>query len=68
MRTSDFDYDLPPELIERARGLGAGTTVMLHPLVGGLDPDFSWAMLELFEKRVMPALREAPIQGARDGV
>jgi len=64
----DYPVLTPEQLIERARGLGAGTTVMLHPLVGGLDPDFSWAMLELFEKRVMPALREAPTQGARDGV
>lgn len=53
----DYPVYTPEELVERARALGPAGTVMLHPLVGGLSPDFSWEMLELFEKRVMPELR-----------
>ena len=32
-------------------------TLTLHPLMGGLDPDLSWASLELFESDVLPRLR-----------
>jgi len=28
----------------------------LHPLMGGLSPEFSWQSLERVEKYVMPAL------------
>jgi hypothetical protein len=30
--------------------------LMLHPLMGGLHPDFSWESLERIEKKVLPAL------------
>ncbi len=56
--TGDYPIYTPDEMVERARELGPGGTVMLHPLVGGLDPEVSWEMLEVFEKRVMPALSE----------
>lgn len=32
-------------------------TLTLHPLMGGLDPDLSWAGLELFVAEVLPRLR-----------
>lgn len=54
--TGDYPVYTPEEMVERVRDLGPGATVMLHPLVGGLAPEVSWTMLELFEKRVMPAL------------
>ena len=47
----------PDELIERARALGPAGTVLLHPLMGGLDPETSWESLRLIESRVLPALR-----------
>ena len=31
---------------------------MFHPLMGGMDPELSWASLRLFEKAVLPRLRE----------
>jgi len=30
--------------------------VVLHPLVGGLDPEIGWESLELVADRVIPAL------------
>lgn len=55
--SGDYPIYTPEELVARVRALGPAATVMLHPLVGGLSPRFSWEMLELFEKRVMPELR-----------
>ena len=50
----------PEELIETARGMGPLDAVMLHPLMGGIDPEFSWECLRLLETRVLPALRDGP--------
>jgi alkanesulfonate monooxygenase SsuD/methylene tetrahydromethanopterin reductase-like flavin-dependent oxidoreductase (luciferase family) len=47
----------PDELIAKAKALGESGTVMLHPLMGGTDPDLAWECLELIETKVMPALR-----------
>ena len=55
--SGDYPIYTPQELIERVREQEPGITVMLHPLVGGLAPDVSWRMLELFEKEVIPALK-----------
>jgi len=33
-----------------------GGHVVLHPLMGGLDPEFAWRSLKLFETRVLPYL------------
>ena len=49
----------PDELIERAIALGPDGRLLFHPLMGGLDPEVSWSSLQLFEKRVLPALRDA---------
>jgi hypothetical protein len=48
----------PDELIERARALGPLGSVILHPLMGGMDPELSWESLRLVEQRVLPALRD----------
>jgi hypothetical protein len=32
---------------------------VLHPLMGGIDPDLSWASLELFAAKVLPRVRPA---------
>ncbi|MBM4266427.1 MAG: LLM class flavin-dependent oxidoreductase [Deltaproteobacteria bacterium] len=47
----------PEELALRARALGPMGSVVLHPLMGGLDPDLAWESLRLIESEVMPALR-----------
>jgi alkanesulfonate monooxygenase SsuD/methylene tetrahydromethanopterin reductase-like flavin-dependent oxidoreductase (luciferase family) len=44
----------PDECIELARTQGR---VILHPLMGGLAPDFAWRGLELFEKKVLPKIK-----------
>jgi alkanesulfonate monooxygenase SsuD/methylene tetrahydromethanopterin reductase-like flavin-dependent oxidoreductase (luciferase family) len=48
----------PDELIARARALGPDVSVLLHPLMGGMDPELSWESLRLIESKVMPALRQ----------
>jgi alkanesulfonate monooxygenase SsuD/methylene tetrahydromethanopterin reductase-like flavin-dependent oxidoreductase (luciferase family) len=48
----------PEALVEKARGMGPLDAVIFHPLMGGIDPDFSWECLHLVEERVLPALRE----------
>jgi alkanesulfonate monooxygenase SsuD/methylene tetrahydromethanopterin reductase-like flavin-dependent oxidoreductase (luciferase family) len=47
----------PEELVRRARDLGPGGSVTLHPLMGGMDPELSWESLRLVESKVLPALR-----------
>lgn len=46
----------PDECVELARNLGPEGNVVLHPLMGGLDPAFSWQSLELFVDKVLPQL------------
>ena len=47
----------PDELVEIARGMGPMDSLLFHPLMGGMDPELSWASLRLFEKAVLPRLR-----------
>ena len=48
----------PEEAVERIRGLGRDRTFILTPLLGGIDPAFSWRGLELFEREVWPHVRD----------
>ena len=52
----DYAVVTPDELIETARKMGPMDSVLLHPLIGGIDPDFSWECLRLVEQKVLPAL------------
>ena len=52
----DYAIVTPDELIERARKMGPMDFVLLHPLIGGIHPDFSWECLRLVEEKVLPAL------------
>lgn len=45
----------PDQCVDLARQQGR---VILHPLMGGLSPDFAWRSLELFEKKVLPKIRQ----------
>ena len=54
----------PDACFEYLKGLGAGTSVTFHALLGGLDPEVSWRSLRLFEKEVLPRLvREGLVTG-----
>lgn len=46
----------PDEAVEAARTLPAGSTLVLHPLMGGVHPDWAWESLELFAEKVLPRL------------
>jgi len=49
---------LPPQqLIDQVRALGPSCAILVHPLMGGMDPELSWASLELLEKKVLPAIQ-----------
>jgi alkanesulfonate monooxygenase SsuD/methylene tetrahydromethanopterin reductase-like flavin-dependent oxidoreductase (luciferase family) len=45
----------PDECVALAKRYGR---LVFHPLMGGLSPDIGWAGLELFEKKVLPRLKE----------
>ena len=44
----------PDECIALAKKFGS---ILLHPLMGGLDPELSWKSLELYVEKVLPAFR-----------
>ncbi len=46
----------PDECVELAGSLGDFGTLALHPLMGGLDPELSWAGLRRFADEVLPRL------------
>lgn len=48
----------PEECVELVRRLDPAGTLVLHPLVGGLDPALADESLELFTSAVLPALRD----------
>jgi alkanesulfonate monooxygenase SsuD/methylene tetrahydromethanopterin reductase-like flavin-dependent oxidoreductase (luciferase family) len=47
----------PDEVVQLAKGMGPFDALLFHPLMGGMDPELSWASLRLFEKEVLPRLR-----------
>jgi len=55
--SGDYPVVTPEELVETARGMGPFDAIMLHPLMGGIDPELSWECLRLVETDVLPALR-----------
>jgi alkanesulfonate monooxygenase SsuD/methylene tetrahydromethanopterin reductase-like flavin-dependent oxidoreductase (luciferase family) len=55
--TGAYPVLTPAQTIERVRALGPACAILLHPLMGGMDPELSWASLELFEHKVLPAIR-----------
>lgn len=42
-------------------------SIMLHPLMGGLDPELAWEGLRLFEREVMPRVARGRARGQRPG-
>lgn len=58
----------PDRCFEYLKGLGAGTAVTFHALLGGLDPELSWKSLRLFESDVLPRLvAEGLVTGDKQG-
>ena len=47
----------PEQCVELVSGQDAMSAFVLHPLMGGIHPDRAWQSLELFETRVLPAIR-----------
>src|SRR5258708_24975267 len=47
----------PEECLSRAAEMGPRGAVVLHPLMGGLDPAVGWESLELFVNKVLPQLQ-----------
>jgi alkanesulfonate monooxygenase SsuD/methylene tetrahydromethanopterin reductase-like flavin-dependent oxidoreductase (luciferase family) len=47
----------PAECVELVTGFGDFATFVLHPLMGGLDPDLAWSSLELVAAEVLPQLK-----------
>jgi alkanesulfonate monooxygenase SsuD/methylene tetrahydromethanopterin reductase-like flavin-dependent oxidoreductase (luciferase family) len=56
-RMGTYPILTPDELIEKVKTMGPMDAVMLHPLMAGLDPAFSWECLKLVEEKVLPAVR-----------
>jgi alkanesulfonate monooxygenase SsuD/methylene tetrahydromethanopterin reductase-like flavin-dependent oxidoreductase (luciferase family) len=54
--TGAYPVLTPEQLIARCREMGPTGAVLLHPLMGGLDPALAWDSLRLIEKKVLPAL------------
>jgi alkanesulfonate monooxygenase SsuD/methylene tetrahydromethanopterin reductase-like flavin-dependent oxidoreductase (luciferase family) len=56
-RSGQYPILTPDEVVALARGMGPLDALLFHPLMGGMDPELSWASLRLFEKAVLPRLR-----------
>jgi hypothetical protein len=54
--TSAYQVVTPDECVALYASLSPSQRMLLHPLVGGLDPEIGWASLQLFADRVMPRL------------
>ena len=52
-----YAFVTPEQCIELHATLGPHDRLVLHPLVGGLDPDIGWRSVELFTTKVAPAIR-----------
>ncbi len=55
--TGAYPVLTPQQLIDQIRSLGPTCAVLVHPLMGGMDPELSWASLELIERKVLPAIQ-----------
>lgn len=53
--SGDYLVLTPDECVATARETGS---LLLHPLMGGLDPDLAWESLELVASKVIPRLSE----------
>jgi hypothetical protein len=54
--TGQYRVVTPEELVAELTEKGPFAFCMLHPLVGGLPPEFAWKSLKLIETQVIPNL------------
>jgi alkanesulfonate monooxygenase SsuD/methylene tetrahydromethanopterin reductase-like flavin-dependent oxidoreductase (luciferase family) len=54
--TGQYRVVTPEELVTELTEKGPFAFCMLHPLVGGLPPEFAWKSLKLIETQVIPNL------------
>jgi alkanesulfonate monooxygenase SsuD/methylene tetrahydromethanopterin reductase-like flavin-dependent oxidoreductase (luciferase family) len=47
----------PDQTLELAESLGNNSVFYLNPLLSGIDPEYSWQMLRLYERAVHPHIR-----------
>jgi len=47
----------PDEVIAKSRALGPAARIIMHPLMGGMDPELGWESLRLLATSVLPELR-----------
>ncbi len=57
-RSGAYRVLTPADAIEMINGLDDCSTFILTPLLGGIDPQFAWAGLKLFEQEVWPHVRQ----------
>ena len=50
----------PEATLELVESLGPDGVLYLNPLLAGIEPDFSWRMLRLYEREVHPHLPPSP--------
>ncbi|MDS1272204.1 LLM class flavin-dependent oxidoreductase [Lipingzhangella sp. LS1_29] len=50
----------PQQCVELVRNVPEPSSVLLHPLLGGVDPQVGWECLQLFVDEVLPALEPHP--------
>jgi alkanesulfonate monooxygenase SsuD/methylene tetrahydromethanopterin reductase-like flavin-dependent oxidoreductase (luciferase family) len=64
----EFAVVTPDECVALAEALGPDGELLFQPLMGGLAPEVGWRSLELFEKAVLPRLRQvSTVEPARVG-
>lgn len=66
-KSGAYQVCTPEKTIELINNLDDCTTYILTPLLGGIDPEFAWQGLKLFEQEVWPSVkqraRDLPIPG-----
>lgn len=57
MQSPAYKVLTPDQALALAAELGQYSVLYLNPLLSGVDPGFSWQMLQLYEREVHPYLR-----------
>lgn len=55
--TGNYAVLTPEQTIALAKTLGDDGLLLFHPLLAGLDPDFSWQSFDLLAREVLPKLQ-----------
>lgn len=56
MQSPAYKVLTPDEALAMASDMGDHSVLYLNPLLAGIDPDYSWQMLKLYEREVHPYL------------